>query len=159
MASSWDKIPKALSLRRYGKETPLDIARRDSKYRKGLLLDGVWFFLDGQVELGKSSLRTYIKAKIGYDGLSEYTGLPSEYLKAMFSRDSNPEVQELFEVIRKMQRREGIQLEVKAVPRFKTKWRRKRENARRKLRNARSHRLHYHPQAAGDERAGAGAAG
>ena len=64
MASFWDKIPRDLNLRRYGKETPLDIARRDSKYCKGLLLGGVWFFLDGQVEVGKILLRTYIKAKI-----------------------------------------------------------------------------------------------
>ncbi len=159
MPSPWDNVPKSRGLRRYGEETLLEIVRRKPKERKRLLVASVRYFLDGDVELGKSALRNYVDAKIGYTGLSELTGLPVESLKILFSRNSNPEVQDLFGVIRKMHRREGIKLEVEAVPRFKTKWRLKRKNARHKLRTARSHRLHHHLPPAGDERPGAGAAG
>ncbi len=159
MTSPLDNVPKSLGLRRYGEKTLPDIARRDPNVRKRLLVSSVRFFLDGDVEVGKAALRDYIDARIGYKGLSELTGLPSESLKAMFSRNSNPEVQDLFEVIRKMYRREGIKLEVEAVPRFTSKWRRKREYARHKLRTEKSHRLRNYPASAGDERPGARAAG
>lgn len=43
MASPFDRVPKNMSYRRYGEETPVDIALRNPKYRKGLLVDGVWF--------------------------------------------------------------------------------------------------------------------
>lgn len=159
MKSPFDGIPKSRGLRRYGEETLLDIARRSPEEWKRLLASSVRFFLDAEVETGKTALRDYIDAKIGYKGLSELTGLPVESLEIMFSRNSSPEVQALFGALRKMCRSEGVKLEVKAVPRFKTKWRIKRENARRNLRIKKSHRPHHHPQAAGDERAGARAAG
>ena len=159
MVSPLDTRPAVLSVRRRGNETLLDIARRDPKYRKSLLVTAVELILDDHTEVALGTLKTYVDAQMGFPGLAELTGRKTEDLVLMFSRNGRPGAHDLFAVIRQMCRREGIKLEVQAVPRYKSKGRRKRENARHKLRIERSHGQDNHPAPAGDERPGARAAG
>lgn len=101
-----------MGLTRDFRETVLSRARRDPEFRAALLTESVQCFLEGDVETGKAVLRNYINATMGFDELSAQTGKPSKSLMRMFGPNGNPQAHNLFEVISKIQQREGVRLEV-----------------------------------------------
>ena len=68
--------------------------------------------LAGDVETGKAILRDYINAAVGFGQLAEVTHIPAKSLMRMFGPKGNPRADNLFQVIRHLQAREGIHLEV-----------------------------------------------
>ncbi|HSR69938.1 MAG TPA: hypothetical protein VLU25_18570 [Acidobacteriota bacterium] len=66
------------------------------------------------MEEGKSVLRDYINATIGFIELGKRTGRSSKSLMRMFSESGNPHMRHLFRVIRILQDWEGIRLQVAA---------------------------------------------
>ncbi len=96
------------------KETILARAQCDSAFRKALLKEGIECLLAGDVDTGKAVLRDYINATIGFEELAEVFGKSSKSLMRMFGPKGNPQASNLFAVISYLQKREGIQLEVKA---------------------------------------------
>lgn len=104
-----------MALTRDFKETVQARARRDSAFREGLLKEGIECLLSGDLDAGKIVLRDYINATIGFEKLGSLTNKPPKSLMRMFGPAGNPHARNLFEVIRQMQRHEGIQLEVNAV--------------------------------------------
>ena len=67
------------------------------------------------MDTGRAVLRDYINATIGFEALGRLTGKPPKSLMRMFGPGGNPQARNLFEVIKHLQQREGIRLEVKAV--------------------------------------------
>ena len=104
-----------MSLTRDFKETVQARARRDPAFREGLLKEGVDCLLAGDVDAGKIILRDYINATIGFEELSSLTNKPSKSLMRMFGPNGNPHARNLFDVIRRIQQHQGVQLEVKAI--------------------------------------------
>jgi hypothetical protein len=51
-------------------------ARTDKKFAQALLREGVDAMLSGDVETGKTILRDYIKATVGFEKLGEATDTP-----------------------------------------------------------------------------------
>ena len=92
MGSPLDTRPATLGVRRRGNETLLDMARRDPKYRKRLLVTAVELILDDYTDVALGTLKTYVDAQIGFPGLAELTGRKTEDLTLMFSRNGSPEV-------------------------------------------------------------------
>jgi DNA-binding phage protein len=72
--------------------------------------------LAGDVETGKSILRNYIKATVGFEELGAATGTPAKSLIRMLSAAGNPQARNLFGVIGYLQQRAGIELHVKGRP-------------------------------------------
>jgi DNA-binding phage protein len=68
--------------------------------------------LAGELDLGKSILRDYINATVGFERLAEKTGTPSKSLMRMFGPSGNPNARNLFSVIRELQRASGGRLRV-----------------------------------------------
>lgn len=97
-------------------ETVQARAKIDPAFQKGLLKEGVDCLLSGEVEAGKILLRHYIDAAIGFDELGALTNKPPQSLMNMFGPAGNPPAGSLFEVIGQIQKREGIRLEVSALP-------------------------------------------
>lgn len=97
-------------------ETVQARAKIDPAFQKGLLKEGVDCLLSGEVEAGKILIRHYIDAAIGFDELGALTNNPPQSLMNMFGPDGNPPAGSLFEVIGQIQKREGIRLEVSALP-------------------------------------------
>ena len=60
-------------------------------------------------------LRDYIDATIGFQALSDQTGLPEKSLMRMFSKSGNPRADNLFKVLAVLQKSQGIQLSVEAA--------------------------------------------
>jgi DNA-binding phage protein len=86
--------------------------RDDKKFAEALLREGIDALLSGDVDTGKSILRDYIKATVGFEELGEATGAPPKSLIRMFGPRGNPQARNLFSVIGYLQKRAGLNLHV-----------------------------------------------
>jgi DNA-binding phage protein len=86
--------------------------KTDKKFAEALLREGVDAMLSGDVEAGKTILRDYIKATVGFEKLGAATGSPPKSLIRMFGPRGNPAAKNLFSVIGYLQKRAGVSLRV-----------------------------------------------
>lgn len=101
-----------MPLTREFKDTVQARIKRDRKYRKELLREGVECLLAGDLDTGKAILRDYINAAIGFEELSRLTKLPVKSLMRMLGPKGNPQARNLFHVIGHLQRAEGLHFEL-----------------------------------------------
>jgi len=94
------------------KELVQSQAKDDKKFAKALLREGVEAMLGGDVETGKTILRDYIKATVGFEKLGEATDTPSKSLIRMFGPRGNPQAKNLFNVLNYLQKRARVKLHV-----------------------------------------------
>ncbi len=104
-----------MPLTRDFKETIRARVRRDPKFRKELLREGVEAMLAGDVATAKTILRDYINATLGFTDLAQATHIPSKSLMRMLGPAGNPRAGNLFEIVSFLQRREGVRFEIKAA--------------------------------------------
>lgn len=102
-----------MPLTRDFKETIRDRVQRDPKFRKELLREGVEAMLSGQMAVGKTILRDYINATVGFTSLADAIHIPPKSLMRMFGPAGNPRAQNLFEVVSFLQYHEGVRFQVK----------------------------------------------
>ncbi|HWZ38864.1 MAG TPA: transcriptional regulator [Bradyrhizobium sp.] len=86
--------------------------KTDKKFAEALLREGIDALLSGDVDTGKTILRDYIKATVGFEALGEATGAPAKSLIRMFGPRGNPQAKNLFSVIGYLQKRAGLSLHV-----------------------------------------------
>jgi DNA-binding phage protein len=86
--------------------------KTDKKFAEALLREGIDALLSGDVDTGKTILRDYIKATVGFEKLGEATGAPAKSLIRMFGPRGNPQAKNLFSVIGYLQKRAGLSLHV-----------------------------------------------
>ena len=86
--------------------------KSDKKFAEALLREGIDALLSGDVDTGKTILRDYIKATVGFEELGEATGAPAKSLIRMFGPRGNPQARNLFSVIGYLQKRAGLSLHV-----------------------------------------------
>ena len=108
----WFDMP----LTRDFKETIQGRLQRDPAFREEMLKEGIQCLLSGDVEAGKAILRDYINGSLGFQELSVLTHKPEKSLMRMFSPKGNPQARNLFEVIRRLQEREGVRISVQLQP-------------------------------------------
>ena len=104
-----------MALTRDFKETIQVRARHDAAFRKELLREGIESFLAGDVETGKTVLRDYINATVGFNELAEVTHHSAKSLMRMLGPSGNPQARNLFAILRYLQRKEGVRLRVRAA--------------------------------------------
>ena len=104
-----------MALTRDFKETVQARAQGDPGFREALLREAVDALLAGEVDLGRAVLRDYINATIGFEELGSHINKPAKSLMRMFSPTGNPQARNLFEVLRHIQRQEGVRLQVQAL--------------------------------------------
>ena len=97
------------------KKTVKDRVERDPAFREELLKEGIECLLTGDIDTGKTILRDYINATIGFDALGSLTDKSPKSLMRMLGPKGNPQARNLFEIIAHLQKREGIHLEVHTV--------------------------------------------
>jgi hypothetical protein len=85
---------------------------RDKAFADALLREGVDAMLAGDVETGKSILRDYIKATVGFEKLADAIDTPAKSLIRMFGPNGNPQDRNLFGVIGYLQEQAGVELRV-----------------------------------------------
>ena len=101
-----------MAITREFRVTLLERAQKDKEFRQAMLKEGIDALLAGELETGKAILRDYINASVGFSQLAEATQIPAKSLMRMFGPKGNPCAANLFQIIRHLQAREGIHLEV-----------------------------------------------
>jgi|SRR5215469_4889140 len=104
-----------MALTRDFKETIKARADRDPVFRRELLIEGIDLFLAGDVETGKEVLRDYINATIGFPKLAAKVEIPTKSIMRMLSPSGNPQAHNLFGIVAYLQKKEHLQLKVKAA--------------------------------------------
>ena len=104
-----------MALTRSFKETVQARATKDAAFRQALFQEAIQLLFSGEIGPGRSVLRDYINATIGFEALAEITQTSPKSLMRMFGPNGNPTVANLFAVIHALQSQTGVHLEVKAV--------------------------------------------
>ena len=104
-----------MALTRSFKTLVAERVQREPAFRQALLAQAMTILMEGDVETGKSMLRDYINATVGFEALAAATGAPSKSLMRMFGPAGNPTARNLFAVIAHLQRDLGVTLEVRAA--------------------------------------------
>src|SRR3979409_162854 len=86
--------------------------KADKKFAEALLREGIDAMLSGDVETGKTILRDYIKATVGFEKLGEATGTQPKSLIRMFGPRGDPQARNFFSVIGYLQKRGGLHMDV-----------------------------------------------
>jgi DNA-binding phage protein len=89
--------------------------KSDKKFAEALLREGVDAMLSGDVDTGKTILRDYIKATVGFEELGRATATPAKSLIRMFGPKGNPQAKNLFGVIGYLQEQAGVRLQVGSI--------------------------------------------
>lgn len=103
-----------MALTRDFKETVKARAERDPAFREAMLTEAVEQLIAGELEIGKSVLRDYINATLGFEELARATGMPPKSLMRMLGPKGNPRASNLLSVIGELQRVSGLHLAVAA---------------------------------------------
>ena len=103
-----------MALTRSFKETVKARVERDPEFRSALLTEAIELMLAGDLETGKSVLRDYINATIGFERLARETRTPAKSLMRMFGPAGNPRASNLFAVISRLQKASRVRLGVAA---------------------------------------------
>ncbi len=103
-----------MALTRDFKETVKARADKDPAFRQALVVEAITSMLEGDVEIGKSILRDYVNATIGFRGLAEGLGgdRDPKSLMRMLSDGGNPRMHNVFEILKFCQQNEGITLDI-----------------------------------------------
>jgi DNA-binding phage protein len=110
-----EKGKSIVALTRDFKATIQTRARRDPAFRKELLREAVESFLCGDVETGKTVLRDYIHATVGFSELGENTNHSPKSLMRMLGPSGNPQARNLFEIVHYLQMKEKVRFRVRAA--------------------------------------------
>jgi len=102
-----------MPLTRDFKETIRARVQHDRKFRKELLREGIESMLNGDLNTGKTILRDYINATVGFTQLAEATHIPPKSLMRMLGPSGNPRADNLFEVVSFLQQRERVRFHVR----------------------------------------------
>jgi DNA-binding phage protein len=89
--------------------------QRDAAFRKELLREAMEAFLSGDVETGKTVLRDYINATVGFNQLAKVTRHSTKSLMRMLGPSGNPQARNLFEIVEYLQKKEGIRFKLRAT--------------------------------------------
>ena len=88
--------------------------KSDPEFRQALFQEAVQTLIEGDLDTARTVLRDFINATLGFAALAKATGIPPKSLMRMFGPSGNPTAANLFEVIRVLQKKTGVHLEVRA---------------------------------------------
>jgi DNA-binding phage protein len=79
-----------------------------AEFRQAFLAEAISAMVEGDVETGKAILREYINGTLGFVALGDALGKSPKSLMRMLSRQGNPQVKNMFEIVAHLQKVEGI---------------------------------------------------
>ncbi len=89
-------------------------AEKDPEFRIGLLTEAAECFLNGDLDTGKTLIRDYVNATIGFQKLGKLVDKKPESLMRMLSAKGNPRAENLAQLLDSLRKHEGIELHVEA---------------------------------------------
>ena len=103
-----------MALTRDFKETVLERAQNDPKFRVGLLTEAAQCLLNNETGVSKTLLRDYVNATIGFQALARIVDKNPASLMRMLSENGNPTIDNMSDVLAAVQEHEGIEFNVRA---------------------------------------------
>jgi len=97
------------------KETIRQRVQRDPEFRDELLQEAMECLFSGDVQVGKSILKDFIKATVGFETLSQSLNKKPESVIRMFGPNGNPTVSNFFQILAYLQKQQGIQFSLKLI--------------------------------------------
>ena len=94
------------------KETVQARTQQDPAFREALLREAVENMLAGDLKTGKALLRDYINATDGFAALEQITQKPAKSLMRMLGPRGNPQAENVFLILARLQSSLGIEFEV-----------------------------------------------
>lgn len=102
-----------MALSRDYKETIRQRIERDPEFKQLMLEEAINCFFTGEPDIGKSILRDFIKATVGFEELSKQLDKKPESIIRMFSPSGNPTVKNFFCIIDCIQKSQGLYIQPK----------------------------------------------
>lgn len=96
-----------MALTREFKETVLELCK-DPEYRKGLLLEALESYLEGDIVVGNSLLKDYLNGTQAFEEVALDMRMQEAGLRRMVSSKGNATAKNLFRLFKLCQEREGI---------------------------------------------------
>ena len=103
-----------MPLTRDFRETVRARAQEDPSFRIALIEQAIESLLAGDLDSGRSTLRNYINATIGYPMLAQLTGRSEKSLMRMLGPKGNPTATSRFGIISAVKEQEHIEFDVRA---------------------------------------------
>jgi DNA-binding phage protein len=97
-----------MALTRSFKETIKARADRDPEFRVAMLQEAIDAFLNADIQTGKTILRDYVNATVGFEELGTQLHKNPKSLMRMLSEQGNPRADNLFAVVAHLKQREGV---------------------------------------------------
>ncbi|MEX1198720.1 MAG: hypothetical protein WEB57_12785 [Pseudohongiellaceae bacterium] len=96
-----------MALTREFKETVMELCK-DPEYRKGLLLEALESYLEGDIIVGNSLLRDYLNGTQAFGEVAKDLQMQEAGLRRMVSPNGNATARNIFRLFKVCQDREGI---------------------------------------------------
>jgi len=103
------------------KETIRARAQRDPAFRQALLRESVECILSGDLDTGKSVLRDYVNATVGFQDLEKRTQIPAKSLMRMLGPKGSPSLANLSSILTALQKTERVHFELALRRSFKSR--------------------------------------
>ncbi len=94
------------------KETIRARAQRDPAFRQALLRNAVECILQGDLVTGKTVLRDYVNATVGFPDLERQTKIPAKSLMRMLGPKGSPSLANFSTILSALQKSGGVQFEL-----------------------------------------------
>jgi hypothetical protein len=94
------------------KETIRARAQSDMDFRQALLREAVECVINGDLAVGKSVLRDYVNATVGFLDLEKQTQIPAKSLMRMLAPKGSPSAANLSSILSALRKTEGIHFEL-----------------------------------------------
>jgi DNA-binding phage protein len=101
-----------MALTRDFKDTIKARAARDPEFRAALFGEAITALFSDDLETGKTLLRDYVNATIGFETLGEEMGKSPKSLMRMLSDKGNPRADNLLAMVSRLKQHEGVTLNV-----------------------------------------------
>jgi DNA-binding phage protein len=105
-----------MALTRSFRETVVKHVQEDPAFRAALVEEAAQNILDGDFETALGQLRDVVNATMGFDKLSQETGIPKTSLMRMLSNQGNPRAGNLATIMKAIGRNVGVHISVHAEP-------------------------------------------
>ncbi len=96
------------------RETVMADMRKNPGFRDAMLREAIDSLINGELNVGKSILRDYVNATIGFEKLAKKVNIPPKSLMRMLGPSGNPQMSNLFAVIGALKDYAGIELHLAA---------------------------------------------
>ena len=101
-----------MPLTRDFKDTIKARAARDPEFRMALFEEALAALLNDELELGKTLLRDYVNATVGFDTLAAEMEKNPKSLMRMLSDSGNPRADNLLAMVARLKKHEGVEFSV-----------------------------------------------